>query len=641
MKNHISKSSVLLTLATFLLGVNLTGCSMVHGNLESIYIPKGTSAPPTVATSSIPADNTAPVIDALDIIIPYGTSLQLAEIASITDDQDDSPSLKIDSIHTIAKDNNQKTVAPAEGSTLSATASTASRAVIEEVSVSGLADDSAKVTVSNDTTAVISKKDGDAAATELSEPVEKTVIGTTSETAEKDAAGDDYLFSTPGQYSVTLKGTDKSGNESTKAITVTVTDNIPPTFNGLREAFSIADKDKDKPDYLEGITASDEIDGDITAEIKVDDSTVQYGKVGTYSVSYVVSDASGNQKAATTPVVIKDTTSPNLTLSVSEINLFVTDKKTDYSKYASANDTVDGNVIDTLTVDDSAVKYKEPGEYSVKLSVQDKSGNTTTESLKVNISAGWKTQNGKKYYYSLQDGHLYHSWSHIDDKLYYFDPDDGHMLTGLQTIEGKQYLLDDKDGHQITGWQTIDGKKYYFSPDDGHMYHSWSNINGKEYYFDPAKGCLLTGLLTIDGDQYLLDESDGHQVTGWQTIDGNKYYFSQDDGHMYHDWSNIDGTEYYFDKSDGHMYTGTHYIDGEEYDFGTSGAAKKVVQQRSLGNSGSSSSGSSYIGNRNTHKFHYASCSSVRQMKDKNKVWFDSRSDAINSGYVPCQRCHP
>ena len=49
----------------------------------------------------------------------------------------------------------------------------------------------------------------------------------------------------------------------------------------------------------------------------------------------------------------------------------------------------------------------------------------------------------------------------------------------------------------------------------------------------------------------------------------------------------------------------------------------------------------SYIGNRNTGKFHYSWCSSVDQMKESNKVAIYSRSSAINSGYVPCKRCEP
>lgn len=48
-----------------------------------------------------------------------------------------------------------------------------------------------------------------------------------------------------------------------------------------------------------------------------------------------------------------------------------------------------------------------------------------------------------------------------------------------------------------------------------------------------------------------------------------------------------------------------------------------------------------YIGNANSYKFHYASCSSVDQMKESNKVEFYSKDEAINAGYDPCKRCDP
>lgn len=53
------------------------------------------------------------------------------------------------------------------------------------------------------------------------------------------------------------------------------------------------------------------------------------------------------------------------------------------------------------------------------------------------------------------------------------------------------------------------------------------------------------------------------------------------------------------------------------------------------------SGGTTYIGNKNTKKFHYSWCSSVDDMKDKNKVSLSSREAAISKGYVPCKRCDP
>jgi DNA-entry nuclease len=55
-----------------------------------------------------------------------------------------------------------------------------------------------------------------------------------------------------------------------------------------------------------------------------------------------------------------------------------------------------------------------------------------------------------------------------------------------------------------------------------------------------------------------------------------------------------------------------------------------------------SGASSSYIANKNTKKFHYPSCSSVSDMKEKNKLYFDgSRDELIGQGYVPCKRCNP
>lgn len=49
-----------------------------------------------------------------------------------------------------------------------------------------------------------------------------------------------------------------------------------------------------------------------------------------------------------------------------------------------------------------------------------------------------------------------------------------------------------------------------------------------------------------------------------------------------------------------------------------------------------------YVLNKNTFKFHLPNCSSVADMSEKNKLYFDgSREEAIEMGYVPCNRCRP
>lgn len=48
-----------------------------------------------------------------------------------------------------------------------------------------------------------------------------------------------------------------------------------------------------------------------------------------------------------------------------------------------------------------------------------------------------------------------------------------------------------------------------------------------------------------------------------------------------------------------------------------------------------------YIGNKNSMKFHLPTCRSVSLMKDKNKIEFSSREEAIERGYKPCGDCNP
>ena len=49
-----------------------------------------------------------------------------------------------------------------------------------------------------------------------------------------------------------------------------------------------------------------------------------------------------------------------------------------------------------------------------------------------------------------------------------------------------------------------------------------------------------------------------------------------------------------------------------------------------------------YVVNTNTNKFHRSDCSSVKKMKDKNKMEFTgSRDELINQGYEPCRNCNP
>lgn len=68
--------------------------------------------------------------------------------------------------------------------------------------------------------------------------------------------------------------------------------------------------------------------------------------------------------------------------------------------------------------------------------------------------------------------------------------------------------------------------------------------------------------------------------------------------------------------------------------YGSSSAVTKPAQQNN------NSATTTFIANKNTKKFHYPDCGSVKQMKAKNKKELNcSREEAIQQGYSPCGNC--
>lgn len=50
---------------------------------------------------------------------------------------------------------------------------------------------------------------------------------------------------------------------------------------------------------------------------------------------------------------------------------------------------------------------------------------------------------------------------------------------------------------------------------------------------------------------------------------------------------------------------------------------------------------SQYIGNGRTGKFHIQGCRAEQRMSESNRIYLNSRDDAIRQGFIPCQICHP
>lgn len=127
-------------------------------------------------------------------------------------------------------------------------------------------------------------------------------------------------------------------------------------------------------DYTDaGATATDDIDGDISANVTVTGS-VDTGNVGTYTLTYNVSDARGNNAATVTRTVnVVDTTPPVITINgdasqTIEVNTSFTDLG------ATASDTLDGDITSAIAAT-SSVNTLVVGNYQIQYNVSDANGN--------------------------------------------------------------------------------------------------------------------------------------------------------------------------------------------------------------------------------------------------------------------------
>jgi lipoprotein-anchoring transpeptidase ErfK/SrfK len=137
------------------------------------------------------------------------------------------------------------------------------------------------------------------------------------------------------------------------------------------------------------------------------------------------------------------------------------------------------------------------------------------------MATGWRTIDGKKYYFRKSGGKMVTGWKTLSGKTYYFNKK-GVLQTGWKTIDEKKYYFE-KDGKMVTGWKTLKGKKYYFSK-KGVMQTGWKKIQKKWYRFNLKTGAAMTGLKTLGAARFYFDAG-GVLSTGWKTIGGARYYF--------------------------------------------------------------------------------------------------------------------
>ena len=179
-----------------------------------------------------------------------------------------------------------------------------------------------------------------------------------------------------GSYTLVYTVTDQAGNVTKVSRVITVKDTIKPVISGAKSTTVALNQ---KFDVRKGVSAKDNVDGTLTKSIKVSGS-VNSKKVGTYKLTYSVSDRAGNKTTIIRKVVVKDLTKPVITGATTKSIKY----KSSFNPMTGvrATDNLDGSLTKKIKVS-GTVNTKKKGSYYLTYRVSDKAGNLTSVKRKI------------------------------------------------------------------------------------------------------------------------------------------------------------------------------------------------------------------------------------------------------------------
>jgi len=340
-----------------------------------------------------------------------------------------------------------------------------------------------------------------------------------------------------GSYSVTYNVSDNAGNAAimvTRTVNVsTAPDTTPPTIsllgnNPFESTIGIIYNDP-------GVSATDNVDGNISANVVLDSSAVNINAIGSYSVTYNVSDQAGNP-AATVTRSVNIIAAPDVTppiIAIEGDNPYEVIINTTYTDPGvSAIDNLDGAISENVSINSSAVNMSSLGSYTVTYNVSDAAGNAATQKTRtVNVASVNKTYSASP---ALAVGAASVSTTiNITDDRQISDLnitiDMPHAYVGdisviLSSPSGTSVTIIDRPGYTGSGWG-CDQPNFLMTLDD----EGSSAAEGECSISSPAVGGTLT-------PNNALSTFDGESSQGTWTLQVDDAYTSGDTGTL-NSWS--------------------------------------------------------------------------------------------------------
>lgn len=174
-------------------------------------------------------------------------------------------------------------------------------------------------------------------------------------------------------------GSDSEDNEEEEDTTPIFPINIAPVIKGVEDITIPFASDID---VLEGISAVDYEDGDLTPNIQVD-GTVDTEKAGQYVLTYTVEDSKGAKFTIDRVITVQDNNAP--TINVEKSVTLDYQSEFDALEGVTASDKEDGDLTEKVKVVSNNVDTNKVGEYKVVYEVEDAYGLKTTETVTVKV----------------------------------------------------------------------------------------------------------------------------------------------------------------------------------------------------------------------------------------------------------------
>ena len=131
---------------------------------------------------------------------------------------------------------------------------------------------------------------------------------------------------------------------------------------------------------MEGLTAEDEKDGDLTDQIMAGNFS-QFIEPGVCNLTYVVFDSSNQAATLTRRVRFTDYEAPKFTLT--QPLVFAVGTENNARSYVHAADQIDGDISSMVKLLESNVDYRTAGDYTIQVEVSNSLGDTTQAELPV------------------------------------------------------------------------------------------------------------------------------------------------------------------------------------------------------------------------------------------------------------------